>query len=196
MNESMKDLNIPNLNKNNKCNFNNFYTNDKKLSLYMYISSNNSKKYNTNNNNNNKNSNKSNYNNNNNLNSQRKKLTTLPISNINTLTKEKLEDDGWKECLKITSENSEIINKFSNLLNTNSSKQINLIIKLIEKLHKELKMNNSLCNQYKLELTWDNIHKNNENSNITIISAYQIDKQLKQYLDNDDNDNDNNLIKK
>ena len=143
MNESMKDLNIPNLNKNNKCNFNNFYTNDKKLSLYMYISSNNSKKYNTNNNNNNKNSNKSNYNNNNNLNSQRKKLTTLPISNINTLTKEKLEDDGWKECLKITSENSEIINKFSNLLNTNSSKQINLIIKLIEKLHKELKMNGS-----------------------------------------------------
>lgn len=191
MSESMKDLNIPNLNKNNKCNFNNFYTNDKKKSLYMYISSNNSKKYNTNNNNNNKNSNKSNYNNNN-LNSQRKKLTTLPISNINTLTKEKLEDDGWKECLKITSENSEIINKFSNLLNTNSSKQINLIIKLIEKLHKELEMNKSYKNQYKLKLTWDNIHKNNENSNITIISKYQINDQLKQYLDNDDND----LIKK
>ena len=178
-----KNLNIPNLNKNNECNFNNFYTNDKKLSIYMYISCNNNKKYIINNN----------KPDNINLNLQRKKLTTLPISNINnSFTREKLEEDSWKECLKITSENKEIIDKFSNLLNTNSSKQINLIIKLIEKLHEELKKNEIYKNQYKLELTWDNIHMNNGNNNITIVSNYQINDKLFRYLDDDDK----NLIKK
>lgn len=180
--QSKKNFNIPNLNKNSECNFNNYYTNDKKKRIYMYISSNN-KKYITSNNHN-KISNKSDHIN---LNLQRKKLTTLPISNINnTITKEKLEEDDWKECLKITSKNSEIIDKFSNLLNTNSSKQINLIIKLIENLHEELRNNEIYKNQYKLQLTWDNIHMNNENdSNITIVSSYQINDKLIQYLDDD-----------